>query len=128
MSSEAEQVVERMLGAYERGDLDEMLDCFTEDAVYRAMLSTPSKNAMEPAEGKPAIRKMVSEWFTFMTVLGIDIHQQLSDGLRVMHERTDRAIINGREGTTPVAAVFDMENGLISAWREYFDMPDMPAT
>jgi limonene-1,2-epoxide hydrolase len=118
-----------MLRAYERGDLDEMLDCFTEDAVYQPMLSTPTRNAMEPAKGKPAIRKMVSEWFTFMTVLGADIHQQMSDGARVMHERTDRAIIGDQEGMTPVAAVFDMDNGLISAWREYFDMPalDSPA-
>jgi hypothetical protein len=66
MPSEAEQLVERMLRAYERGDLDEM------------------------------------------------------------HERTDRGIIRGQEGMTPVAAAFDMENGLISACREYFDMPDMP--
>jgi limonene-1,2-epoxide hydrolase len=130
MPSEAEQVVERMVRAYERGDLDEMLDCFTEDAVYHPMLSIPSRNAgrIERVEGKPAIRKMVSEWFTFMTLTGIEIHQQMSDRVRVMHERTDRSIIRGQEGMTPVAAVFDMENGLISVWREYFDMPDMPDT
>jgi limonene-1,2-epoxide hydrolase len=125
MPSEAEQVVERMLGAYERGDLDEMLDCFTEDAVYQAMTiePIPGVGSNGRAEGKQAIRKMVSEWFTFMTVLGIDIHQQMSDGLRVMHERTDRARIHGQEAEGPVASVFDLENGLISGWREYFDMP-----
>jgi hypothetical protein len=59
MPSEAEQVVERMLHAYERKDLDEMLDCFIEDAVYDPMPSIPSRNAgtIERVEGKPAIRQ-----------------------------------------------------------------------
>jgi limonene-1,2-epoxide hydrolase len=118
MPSEAEQVVERMLHAYERRDLDEMLDCFTEDAVYQ-----PMTIHMERAEGKPAIHKMLSEWFTFMSDISVDIHRSMSDDVRVMHERTDTAMVRGREEVTPVASVFDMENGRISGWREYFDMP-----
>jgi limonene-1,2-epoxide hydrolase len=47
---------------------------------------------------------------------------QLSDGKTVMHERTDRYLLGTREMITPVSAVFEFENGRISAWREYFDM------
>jgi limonene-1,2-epoxide hydrolase len=39
-----------------------------------------------------------------------------------MHERTDRCIFAGRAIEGPLAAVFEIENGRIAAWREYFDM------
>jgi limonene-1,2-epoxide hydrolase len=48
---------------------------------------------------------------------------QVSDGKTVMHERTDRFMLGNREMTTPIAAAFEIENGLIAAWREYFDVP-----
>jgi limonene-1,2-epoxide hydrolase len=39
-----------------------------------------------------------------------------------MHERSDRFSLDGQEHESPVAAVFEIDNGLITAWREYFDM------
>jgi limonene-1,2-epoxide hydrolase len=116
MASDAELIVERLLRSYERGDVDEMLECFTENAVYHPI-------PMRRAVGKPAIRQMVSEWFKMMTVIGAEIHRQVSDGQTVMHERTDRCMVGDREVVTPTAAIYDIEDGLISGWREYFDIP-----
>jgi|SRR5580765_3258502 len=117
-TTEAERVVDRMLRAYERGDVDEMMECFTEDAVYHAM-------PIEPAEGKSAIRRLVSEWFhrDEMKVLGIELHRQLSDATTVVHERTDRCRVGDRVTVTPLCSIFDIDNGIISGWREYFDLP-----
>jgi limonene-1,2-epoxide hydrolase len=74
--------------------------------------------------GKEALREFFSAWLlTSVTHLGADIHTQLSDGKTVMHERTDRFMVGNREMATPIGAAFEIENGLITAWREYFEVP-----
>jgi limonene-1,2-epoxide hydrolase len=113
--TEAEQVVNSFVAAWERADPEELLTYFTEDAVWHPM-------PMKAAVGKVALRKAISEWLGAAAQLGIEIHLQVSEGKIVMHERTDRFSLGGQELATPVAAVFEIENGLIAAWREYFDM------
>ena len=93
-----------------------MLDYFSEDAIYHAM-------SMKRAVGKPALRKMFTQWFGSMTPLSMEVHRQVSDGKTVTHERTDRSIVPNQERTFLVASVFEVENSLITAWREYFDTP-----
>ena len=39
-----------------------------------------------------------------------------------MNERTDYITINGVPVTLPICGVFEIENGRIKAWREYFDL------
>jgi limonene-1,2-epoxide hydrolase len=118
----ADQTVRRFVASWERGDVDEVLDFFTEDAVWHPM---PYKN---PAVGKPALRQAISEWLRGTEQLGVVIHVQISDGKIVMHERTDRFILKGQEHAMPIAAVFEIENGRIAAWREYFDMSQIAWT
>jgi limonene-1,2-epoxide hydrolase len=115
-TTEAEQIVTRFVASFERHDVDELLDYFSEDAVWRP-------GPMKPAIGKPALRDAISAWFGGVTLLGAAIRMQVSDGKTVMHERTDRFMLGNREMATPIASVFEIENGLITAWREYFDWP-----
>ena len=117
--TEGEHTVERMLMAYQRRDVDGMLDCFNEDAAYHAM-------SMESAVGKPAMRKLWSHWMTIMSDVTCEVHRQLSDATIVMHERTDQSTVGDRQGETPLASVFAIDNGLITEWREYFDDPRTP--
>jgi limonene-1,2-epoxide hydrolase len=113
--TEAEQVVSRFVAAWERGDVDELLDYFTEDAIWHPM-------PVKPAVGKPALREAISVWLGAMTRFGAEIRLQMSDGKTVMHERTDRFSLGTQEHESPVCAVFEIDNGRITAWREYFDM------
>ena len=78
-TTEAEQVIDRYVATWDRGDVDELLDYFTESAVWHTM-------PMRPAVGKPAIRALVSEWLR--TAPRGEVHRQVSDGKTVMHERT----------------------------------------
>jgi limonene-1,2-epoxide hydrolase len=39
----------------------------------------------------------------------------------VLNERDDRVEIHGRWTTLPVAGVFEIENGKLTLWRDYFD-------
>jgi limonene-1,2-epoxide hydrolase len=109
----AEQIVTRFVEAWERADVDELPEYFADDAVWHPM-------PMKPAVGKPALREAMSVWLDGTAPRSGEIHLQVSDGKTVMHERTDRA--RDREIPTPIAAVFEIDNGLITAWREYFDM------
>jgi limonene-1,2-epoxide hydrolase len=114
-TTEAEQIITRFVAAWGRADVDELLDYFADDAVWHPM-------PMKPAVGKPALREAISEWLGAAAQLGAEIHLQVSDGKTVMHERTDRYLLGTREMATPVGAVFEIDNGLITGWREYFDM------
>jgi limonene-1,2-epoxide hydrolase len=51
--TEAEQTITRFVAAWERADVDELLDYFTEEAVWHPM-------PMEPVVGKPALREAMS--------------------------------------------------------------------
>jgi limonene-1,2-epoxide hydrolase len=75
-TTEAERVVDRFVAAWERGDVDELLDFFSEDAVWHSM-------PIKPAVGKPALRELISAWLG--TAPRGEVHQQVSDGKVVMH-------------------------------------------
>jgi limonene-1,2-epoxide hydrolase len=113
-TTEAEQIVNRFVAAWERADVDELLDYFAEDAVWHPM-------PMKPVVGKAALREAISEWLGATAPRVGEIHLQVSDGRIVMHERTDHAF-GARKHVSPVCAVFEIDNGRITVWREYFDM------
>ena len=48
------------------------------------------------------------------------LHQAEAGNL-VMNERIDYLTIGGKTVALPVAGVFEIENGKIKAWRDYFD-------
>jgi limonene-1,2-epoxide hydrolase len=39
-----------------------------------------------------------------------------------MNERTDHITLNGRPVVLPISGVFEVVDGRIAAWREYFDL------
>jgi limonene-1,2-epoxide hydrolase len=117
VTTEAEKIVSQFIGAFERNDVDELVDYFSDDAVWHP-------GPLKPAVGKPAVREAVTQWLAATTQLGTEIHRQVSDGRTVMNERTDRYLLGTREMTTPIAAVYEINNGRIAAWREYFDMSE----
>ena len=50
VTTEAEWIVDRFLAAWERADVDELLDYFADDAVWQP-------GPMKPAVGKRALRE-----------------------------------------------------------------------
>jgi limonene-1,2-epoxide hydrolase len=39
-----------------------------------------------------------------------------------MNERVDHFVMGEKKLSLPVAGVFEVQNGKISAWRDYFDL------
>lgn len=113
-SCAAGAVVESMLDAWRRGDLDEILQYFSEDAVCHPM-------PMAPLVGRDAIRAGLGQVLTQSTVVRFETLRQLERDDLVMNERLDRFIIAGKPVDLPVMGVFELTGGKIRAWRDYFD-------
>ncbi|MEU6371580.1 limonene-1,2-epoxide hydrolase family protein [Streptomyces sp. NPDC046909] len=88
---------------------------FAEDAVYHNI-------PVEPAVGRTAIRDTIAGFLTMVDRIEFEIHHQLASGNVVMNERTDTFHVGGRATPLRVTGVFEVDNGLITAWRDYFDM------
>lgn len=94
---------------------DELAEYFTDDAVYHNM-------PMQPISGKAAITEFLRGFLDTFGGIEFTIHRQFAAGTTVFNERTDRFSLNGTVVDLPVAGVFEIEDGRIRAWRDYFDM------
>jgi limonene-1,2-epoxide hydrolase len=113
-AADNDAVVRRFLDAWERRDADAILASFADDGVYHAM-------PLPPIVGKSALGEWVAH-FADVPPARLDVHHQVAVGQVVINERTDHITLNGRGVTLPICAVFELENGRIKAWREYFDV------
>jgi limonene-1,2-epoxide hydrolase len=116
MSAENEKIVADFCQAWSRMNIEEILGFMTEDAVYHNI-------PMPPAKGKTAIRAAVAGFLKMSEGIEFKILHTASAGNLVMNERVDSfQFKGGKTGAVPVAGVFEVSGGKISAWRDYFDM------
>ncbi len=101
--------------AWSNRDVDEILGYFTEDAVYHNM-------PMPPMQGKPAIKTLLQQIVSPTSWIEWETLNMAEAGNVVFTERVDRFEMGGKKVELPVAGVFEIENGKIKAWRDYFDM------
>ena len=113
--SESEQVVRDFCMAWERRDIDELVGFFAKDGIYHNM-------PMEPAKGHDAIRGVMNMFVPLSKEISFEITNMASVGDVVFTERVDRFVMEGGTIEIPVAGVFEIEEGKIRAWRDYFDM------
>ena len=98
-----------------------MTDYFTEDGVYHNM-------PIQPIEGREAIRVFLTGFLSAVDTVEFRILHQVASGDVVMNERVDVfRTPEGREGSFPVAGIFEIRDGKIAAWRDYFDMAQVTA-
>jgi limonene-1,2-epoxide hydrolase len=109
-----DRLVREFMAAWEQRDSDFIIACFTEDAVYHSM-------PLGPIVGKEAVARWI-RGFEDVPPGRLEIHNQVASDDIVMNERTDRIVLNGHPVTLPIAGVFEMREGRICAWREYFDL------
>lgn len=115
---QAGETVMRMIEAFNRNQLDEIVACFAEDAVYHNM-------PMAPLTGTEAIRNGLSAFLGDATAVDWQVLNLLESAAgTVLTERVDRFEINGQWIALPVMGTFEVQGGLIRAWRDYFDLAD----
>ncbi len=115
--SQNTDVVERFVAGWEAQDIEAIMRCFTDDAVY---INVP----LEPVyEGAAVIRTAVEGFLAMGEEIDFIVHHTAENpeaGV-VMNERTDRFRIRGVWMEAPVMGVFEFRDGRICAWRDYFD-------
>ena len=89
---------------------------FSEDAVYHNI-------PVQPVKGTAAIRGVIQGFLGMATQVDWIVHQlaETQEGV-VLTERTDRFLIRGKWIELPVMGAFDLREGRITGWRDYFDM------
>jgi limonene-1,2-epoxide hydrolase len=98
----ASEVVAALFDASERRDLDGCLDLFTEDDVWDLV-------PLKAGEAREGVRK-----------LPVPMTELLQEGDIVLHERVNRFKIDGEWREIPVADVFEIKQGKVQIWRDYF--------
>lgn len=116
MTRSADDVVTEFCKLWANPDPEQILSQFTDDAVYHNI-------PMPPAEGKEAIKGFLAIMLDGFDGIDFQVHRQLSRGDVVMNERTDvmRRTDGGRL-ELPVMGVFEVRDGRIASWRDYFDL------
>ena len=111
-----EAVVRAFIGAFNANDLDRIMGFFSEDAVYHNI-------PVQPVQGTAAIRGVIQGFLGMATQVDWIVHQlaETQEGV-VLTERTDRFLIRGKWIELPVMGAFDLREGRITGWRDYFDM------
>jgi limonene-1,2-epoxide hydrolase len=99
-------------------DPDRLSEYFAQDAVYHNI-------PLEPVVGRAAIRDSFVEWLPNFDSTDWEIHHQVASGNVVMNERTDTYRSGERVTPVRVMGVFEVTDGLITAWRDYFDSAEV---
>lgn len=114
--SERTALVRRFIETWKTRDLERILTFFSDDCVYHNI-------PVEPVKGPAAIRSVLQSFASMATAIEWELHQiaETESGV-VLTERTDKFEIGGRWIALPVMGAFEIRDGKICAWRDYFDM------
>jgi limonene-1,2-epoxide hydrolase len=120
MASNADRVRD-FIAAWEARDLDGILSRMTADATYLNV-------GLSEAKGHDAIRAVIAPFLaTASTVRWTITHiAETADGV-VLTERLDEFVMGEKTLSVPVMGAFEFRGPLISAWRDYFDLPGFQA-
>lgn len=118
MAETPDELVRTFIAALVARDLDSAASMVTEEFEY-------DNGPMGKTFGPDGMRTVLGGFFGMCTGIDWQILRQTSSGNLehglVLNERDDRVEIYGQWTTLPVAGVFEIENGKISLWRDYFD-------
>ena len=108
-------VVREFCALWEKGDLDAIVESFTEDAVYHNI-------PIAPVTGKDAIRATIAGFTGGVDTIEFRVLNISADGNVVLTERVDAFITSTVTIELPVMGTFEVKGDKIAAWRDYFDL------
>jgi limonene-1,2-epoxide hydrolase len=109
-----EAVVTAFLAAMEALDVDLALTYASDDIVYQNV-------PLPPARGMRAFERQVRVMVKYGTGFEAQIHNIAATGPIVLTERTDVLKVGAWEASFWVCGTFEVRDGKIVLWRDYFD-------
>lgn len=107
--------IRRFIEACSRADVEEFTSYFTEDAVW---WNAPW-NAIH---GRAAIGATLERGAAQMKALPWEIRHIAASGPIVLTERVDHFLVGETRVTVPCMGIFELRDGRIAAWRDYWDL------
>ena len=107
--------VDAFIAAWRSRDATALASYFSEDAVYH-------NGPLPPVHGLDAIVAEIASFMEMGGDVGVDIVRMVADGPTVMVERVDHFTRDGQTASLPMFGVFEIREGRIYAWRDYFDL------
>lgn len=77
---------------------------------------------IDPVVGRDAVRQVLEGFLRSAGEVEWKVLSEWEVGSTVINERLDRFHIGGGWLELPVAGFFEVTDGLITLWRDYFDM------
>jgi limonene-1,2-epoxide hydrolase len=106
--------------AWAASDPEVLSPLFSEDASYH-------NGPLPPAHGREGVLAAIAQMMTLGGDIGMDIVHRVTEGPVVITERVDSWSSEGATATLRIAGVFEVHDGRITAWREYFDLNEFLA-
>lgn len=113
--AENETVIRDFIAAWSRLDAAELAAFFTEDGVYHNM---PAR----PVAGRANVQAFIAGFAKDWSATTWDILNIVARGDLVIAERMDRTRVGDKRVDLPCCGVFEMQDGRIKVWRDYFDL------
>ena len=76
----------------------------------------------QPIKGHENLKRFIAGFIRNWSSTNWEIINLIAKDDVVMVERIDRTIVNGKEINLPCFGIFEMKEGKIIEWRDYFDL------
>jgi limonene-1,2-epoxide hydrolase len=121
MSADAnEQLVRDFCETFAKHDAEAVRPFLADDVVYHNI-------PMDPVVGIDAAIGFIAGFLGMCESMTIENVHVAVRGNVVLTERIDTFTINGVVAPLPVMGTFEIRDGKIAAWRDYFDMAQITA-
>ena len=108
-------IVRRFCAAWSSINADELAEYFTDDAVYHNI-------PIAPVTGRDTIKSTIAGFTGGVEKIEFRLRNIVADGPIVLTERVDVFVLPQGTIELPVMGTFEVRDGKIAAWRDYFDM------
>lgn len=110
-------VVRAFLSAMEKTDYETAMRYVADDCEYA------NPGVLPTVYGPAGVRGLLEPFFAPTLENEFVIQRSATDGAIVFLERLDRHRLKGRWVELPVTGVFEVHDGRIAVWRDYFNGP-----
>jgi len=117
MANANEKLVLDFIESWNRLDYDAIYGAMAEDIFYHNI-------PMEPCNGMAEVRAFFDGGGFNFDAAQWDVHAIATNGNVVLTERTDKFKMAGQWIAIRVMGTFEIEDGKIAKWRDYFDLAE----